>query len=125
MIFGNDKCLFKFTKNGNTSVYTPTLCSIVYDYNIPDILLQNAINGNVIQIIKGYYSNFTVTVYDYDENDAEIIFNAQEFLPHLDNTDNTFTINKISEPYYHNDINGFNMMRITIETTNYENLVTV
>jgi hypothetical protein len=122
MIFGHEDMQFKFVQNGNIATYSPALSSTDFQYNIPAILVQNAINGHKIQIIKGYYHKFIVTIYDYTENDYEMIESSQYFLPHLDNVSNTFEINKISEPFYHSDINGMTYLTVTIETKVYQDI---
>jgi hypothetical protein len=125
MIFGTGNIQFKFVQNGNIATYTPNLSSTDFQYNIPDILIQNSINGHKIQIVKGYYHRFVVTIYNFTENDYEMIESSQWFLPHYDNTSNEFEINKISQPYYHNDINGFNLLTVTIETKVYQDLAVI
>lgn len=123
MIFGTNSVCFEYEQNTNFSRLVPKLHTTVYDFNIPDILLQKAINGHVIQIIKGYYHKFTVTVYDYDENDEEIMNLATDFYPHyVDSTSQKYKINKISEPFYVAEINGFNAVTFVIETIGYETI---
>lgn len=103
--------------------------TVVTEYNIPDILLQKAVNGRIIKILKGYYHRFTIDIYNITSNVlafCEMISNEPEnclFYPHFDNLDFYFNINSVSSPFYVNDTNGNQAVRIIVTTVGYENLV--
>jgi len=121
MIFGTEKIMFEYTQNTHVIQFSPLKSVTVFGYNIPDILLQRAINGNVIKILRGYYHKFTVTVYGYTEEEQETMRLATHFYPHYVNSSSKkLAINSISQPFYVADINGFNAVTYIIETVGYE-----
>lgn len=105
--------------------------TVVSDYNIPDILLQKCLNGRVIKIDRGYYHKFTIDIYNI--TDRVLAFcemikgnNDTFFYPHYsDNPSFVFQINSVSAPFYVNDINGNQALRIVIDTIGYESMVEV
>lgn len=129
MIFGVDTCRIEILKNSNYLFINPLLYTLNCEYNIPDMLLQKAINGDIIKILKGYYHRFTIDIYKISANDQEFIEEMREnltnfFYPHKDNLEFKFEINTISQPFYYNNINGFNCCKIVFESKAYTSLIT-
>jgi hypothetical protein len=104
---------------------------VVSDYNIPDILLQKCLNGRVIKIPKGYYHKFTIDIYNITSKVlafCEMIKGNNDtfFYPHYsDNPSFVFQINSVSAPFYVNDINGNQALRIVIDTIGYESMTEI
>lgn len=134
MIYGTGfpKIVHKYNDYNSATLYLDANKiphTVVTEYNIPDIILQKAVNGRIIKILKGYYHKFTITIYNISTQTlafCQMISNDLDdntFYPHSDNLDFYFKINSTSAPFYVNDINGNQAMRIVITTIGYDSMV--
>jgi hypothetical protein len=129
---GQPKIVHKYNDYNSAELYFDIAKiphTLVTNYNIPDIILQKAVNGRIIKILKGYYHEFTITIYNITTQTLAFLTMISDdsdnntFYPHSDNLDFFFKINSVSAPFNLGEVNGNPAVRVTIESVGYESLV--